>query len=422
MIIKFLRDSYQYKLRKSAMLRSDRFEHTLDRYKYLFINGFNEKINNLKPEHASGNFLKLRDVLSGINGEEINYFFERLRSVYIKWINAQTQGAIKGLEELMDDFNLFQFVEVVENDVFFRGRESKEFISHWDMFHIPFNKRYLIKNQRYSLVGQPLLYLSTSTYGVIKELKDSKEVRISSFRTGNKVKFKVFENINKFSELLFEEKTSEEDFAGELADMILINNSIFDNPGKIRAMLFLLILSSCCSMETREELSNGSFCEEYVLPQILMLVLKKRGYEGVRYISTIAYRDCISKVKNDITNTIYSNIGLFTNYSEQDSKDMKNVYDRVLYNKFIISNPHKFDIALTKELYCIDDSLKRIEKMDIDNYLDEYNKNHIHKIANDLEKIRSIMEIGDELLNKALNLHSFMLKNIIMNISEKRGN
>ena len=38
------------------------------------------------------------------------------------------------------------------------------------MFHIPFTKRNLIKNQRYSLIGRPMLYLGFTPKYIFKEL------------------------------------------------------------------------------------------------------------------------------------------------------------------------------------------------------------------------------------------------------------
>src|SRR5699024_9298261 len=90
--------------------------------------------------------------------------------------------------------------------VLFRGRNCNSFLSHWDMFHIPFNRRFLIGNQRYSLVGQPLLYLATSPYCVFKELGGTEDIKISSFRMAyndtkeNNLIF--FNNSNNFNNLI----------------------------------------------------------------------------------------------------------------------------------------------------------------------------------------------------------------------------
>jgi hypothetical protein len=59
-----------------------------------------------------------------------------------------------------------------ENDYWYRarnGEEGKEF-SVLDMFHIPFNKRGIVRTQRFSCPGYPCLYLSRSTYGCWEEL------------------------------------------------------------------------------------------------------------------------------------------------------------------------------------------------------------------------------------------------------------
>ena len=56
------------------------------------------------------------------------------------------------------------------------------------MFHVPFNKRYNLKNERFSLTGQPLLYLGDSIADVAEELgvdiddeKTMEKLRVSSF-------------------------------------------------------------------------------------------------------------------------------------------------------------------------------------------------------------------------------------------------
>ncbi len=49
---------------------------------------------------------------------------------------------------------------------------------------------------------------------------------------------------------------------------------------------YKLLLSSVCSFVRRQASASYSFCEEYVIPQLLAQVLKNKGYDGILYQST----------------------------------------------------------------------------------------------------------------------------------------
>ncbi|WKN31358.1 hypothetical protein PZB74_20625 [Porifericola rhodea] len=57
------------------------------------------------------------------------------------------------------------------NKYFFRTRWVKGISSFGEMFHIPFEQRGIVRNQRYSISGVPSLYLSTNLYTCWKELQ-----------------------------------------------------------------------------------------------------------------------------------------------------------------------------------------------------------------------------------------------------------
>lgn len=66
--------------------------------------------------------------------------------------------------------DMFANVQQYPN-VFYRGREdNKPLKEEKEFYHIPFTKRYLIKNQRYSISGIPCLYLASSRECMYKEL------------------------------------------------------------------------------------------------------------------------------------------------------------------------------------------------------------------------------------------------------------
>ena len=186
-LICFLTNKNQYLLRHSAAIRTDRFEHTIDAYKDEFINNFINNKDLLCDKHKDrdeSNYII--SALEEIEIKHITSFFETIKNIYIEWINANINLAIRKFEEIIKDYKLERFSEQLSSKLLYRGRFSTSFISHWDMFHIPFNKRYLIKNQRYSLGGQPILYFATSPYGVYKELGSINDLRISRFKIDRK--------------------------------------------------------------------------------------------------------------------------------------------------------------------------------------------------------------------------------------------
>ena len=166
----FLTDKQQYLLRHSSMIRSDRFEHTLENYCDEFINKFYETNYSLCSKHENDINIKIINSLKEIDKASIITFLEE----YVKFILIKLMFHFLLLyksSELLNKYKLINFKCELSNEVFFRCRESEIFISHWDMFHIPLDKRFLIGNQRYSLTGQPILYFSTSPYGAYKEFE-----------------------------------------------------------------------------------------------------------------------------------------------------------------------------------------------------------------------------------------------------------
>ena len=331
----FLTDKQQYLLRHSSMIRSDRFEHTLENYCDEFINKFYETNYSLCSKHENDINIKIINSLKEIDKASIITFFRGIRKVYIDWINASLSTAITNFSELLNKYKLINFKCELSNEVFFRCRESEIFISHWDMFHIPFNKRFLIRNQRYSLTGQPILYFSTSPYGAYKELGTYDNLRISSFILKASNILTIFENENKFEKLIVDNSDTDTNTITNT----MINYELLQDSHNIISMFYLLILSSCCSFPRRNvttDIKDSKFVEEYVLPQILTATLKdKKLCDGIKYTSTKSYIDSLNNSPTDIKTKLYSNYCIFTNYEYHDYTKIKDVYDRNLYNKFI---------------------------------------------------------------------------------------
>lgn len=420
-IICFLKDNYQYSLRKNAMFRSDRIEHTIDRYKYLFVDNFKNSLHSFCELHNNETNFEINNILAEIEIGNVINFFNVLRNVYITWIDAQIGPSIERLQSLLKDYRILGDKNIIQSDIFFRGRISTNFISHWDMFHIPFNKRYLIQNQRYSLTGQPILYLSSSPHTVIRELGTPVDVRISTFRLDSAVSFNVYENINKFNDVIVEGDS----LSPKASADFMVNSNLIGESYSIVSYFYKMILASCCSFERRDDTRNSSFSEEYVLPQVLTLVLKQNNYDGVKYTSTKAYTDSDITKHTRLINILYSNICLFTNYTEEQSIDIKNVYDRQLYNKFILSAPIKYNEIIPEGFYLIDDTLKLIDEAILNGNANPYEEEIMASIGNKLMDLSDFLKKSckddscrTKELYKSINLQCFLLKDIILNIKE----
>lgn len=442
-IICFLSDLNQYNLRKSAQYRSDRFEHSLKLYKESFIVNFKKSLKDkLCESHDTSNNMNIKNFLEKIHIDDIKQVFDILLESYFFWIDGKTSESIKKLSDLLKDYKIQSNITDIYNHIFFRGRISKNFISHWDMFHIPFNKRFIISNQRYSLIGQPLLYLAKSPICVMNELEQTEYLRISTFRFKNTNKIKIFDNTNKFSNII-EIKKNNNNVHKDVNNIIDYNLNKFDIK-TIKMYLFHLIISGCCSFEKRGELKEYGFCEEYVLPQILAQTLKTNKFDGILYSSTKAPKK-FSYINNNIVYNLFShNLALFTKYDKKKIDDETYVYDKKLYFKFKISNPILFEdslnstqysseqmlddyfsIGLIRDLY---DNLKVINDLasSIWNDLNKHDRDIIAKISDVIvayrfleEKINSNDNYVKEVCNKnkkAINLHLFMLQNIMLNI------
>ncbi|WP_394899531.1 hypothetical protein [Clostridium paraputrificum] len=416
-LICFIEDDTQYKLRKSAQLRSDRFEHTLEKYKLSFIDNFiNSKENTLCPKHNTKNNLKIALKLNEIQIDRIHNFFNIITRCYLEWINSELSTSLSDLKKLLSEYKILNFRSKIPNSVFYRGRKSESFISHWDMFHIPFNRRYLIGNQRYSLVGQPLLYLAASPYCVVKELGTTKDVRISSFRFKEIPNLDLFDNSNLFPEII---NTTSSDNILELADK-LINRDNLSNEN-IELFFYKCILSNCCSFEVNEELKKYSLKEEYILPQMLAQILKESNFNGIIYTSTKAFTD--SSISNSYSELwkMYKNYCIFTNYNYKRSCEVSYVYDKELYEKFIVSAPMLCSKTIDSYFYNIESSIADINKLLSNNNLSKYEEslyNNINETLLSYIAYNENINNSAELLNSSINLHSLLLRNIIINIKE----
>lgn len=332
-IICFLEDHFQEKIRILSQSKSDRFEEVLIHYQNNFINEFINLVDvNQCDIHmvihektkAEGNFIHDK-IKSTFN---LKLFFNEIRKIYITWIKGSYSRASNLLNDLLKTYELLQITNKLNNNIFFRGRRSTSILSKKDLFHIPFNKRFLIQNQRYSITGQPLLYLGLSPLDVVAELRCNIEqienIHFCSYLHNSDTILSVFDITNPFPDLFSNHNILTTDIgdAPSIADQINIESDVYK-----------FILSQICSFKRSRWSETNVFSEEYILPQLLTEVLNQIEFNGILFSSTRVEYNKITSNRPFHINKYRENLALFTTYNEYED------YDKNLYEQFIISKP-----------------------------------------------------------------------------------
>ena len=141
------------------------------------------------------------------------------------------------------------------------------------MLHIPFDKREIIKTQRFSIPGVPCLYLGQSLFIVWEELDRPAldNLFVSRFELSQETK--VLDLGLNISDLIQIEKHSSE---GNIPSD-LINNVI-------EKFIFTNIFKIACLISVKQE--NRYFKSEYILPQLLLMsIINLNIADGIRYSS-----------------------------------------------------------------------------------------------------------------------------------------
>ena len=163
-----------------------------------------------------------------------------------------------------------------------------------ELFHVPFEKRHLVSNQRYSIAGLPCLYLGSSAWVCWEELgrPDLDKVFISQFRIAKKMKVLDFHVTPRDLCQAFYQRHH-----------ILRNRSsqeleTFNNFSKnfptfdarfVESYIRLWPLIAACSV--KRSMVQGSFFPQYIVPQMLLQWIRQENeIDGVRYFSTLTPR------------------------------------------------------------------------------------------------------------------------------------
>lgn len=287
----------QYDLIQTAQMQNESFEDAMIKYRQSFTCGLTDilvrnykKYQKYKVINAVMNYIGLSIIEE--NGEGIKYsfqesvttrFFTGVINCYNQWITCRICDAIDTINEQIEELlTPTPDVNSLELDPhraqrFYRGRISQTTLGKSDMFHIKFKELHKIRNQRFSLVGQPLLYLGASVQCVAEEMhiNSMHQEQIEQLFVSQ---YTLIENeINKSLAPLFDMR-------------LYIQDSFFEESTDeaVREMQFRRFLLSClCSFNNYHNLQNAHFIEEYIIPQLVIQEVRKtKAYSGICYYST----------------------------------------------------------------------------------------------------------------------------------------
>ena len=203
----------------------------------------------------------------------------------------------------------------------FRSRFSDSNILYSDdLKHVPVNMRGKIKNYRYSVNGIPCLYLSNSIQTCWEE---QGRPLIDSFwvcRYRPKVKIKILNLSITGFDVVYSDKCLKH---------VVDSKENYD--AAIKEFFSNWVLQSACSVVVEED--NRVFKEEYVIPQLLMQIIKDYNVDGIMYFSTR-----VKCVYSNPTSWISKNIAIPA-FDASEFKNGNNYYSPKIDSMFDISTP-----------------------------------------------------------------------------------
>ena len=294
---------------------------TIDVSDSIFILNGIKKENNYFPDYIKNYLAKYKDFCRYLNVSDkiinsIDNFSKNVFICLVEYGNGQHSSAKYFFDQAIKFVDFDFLCNSLKDNIFYRARINKEGkLPKNEMFHIPFEKRYLVSTQRYSYPGLPCLYLSSSFELCCNELNNwSPELNIATLQKKSDKQITVLD-------LFFFEKYD------------------FDNLSTYEYEKFILNwpLVACCSMSYCE-VQNMNFRYDYVFPQLLLEYVIDKNAEscingqcveilGIRYHS----------VKNNLFINENNNHTSCSNYVFPTLSNLKNGHCRILKKLFIVN-------------------------------------------------------------------------------------
>jgi hypothetical protein len=156
-----------------------------------------------------------------------------------------------------------------------------------NIFHVPFEMRRLVRNQRYSIAGLPSLYLGSSIWISWDELgrPDLNSVFVSRFRIVEEVKVLDFQLPPQLAWKIYEWLLAQSKSAVRAPNIRLDELLARYSDEFIASYIACWPLIAACSIRVNSR--DGSFFPQYIVPQLLLQwVTKAQKVDGIRYFST----------------------------------------------------------------------------------------------------------------------------------------
>lgn len=217
--------------------------------------------------------------------DKISNLKDEIENIILEYLSGRSKEAFEKFSYMINDYRTYiekLSFKYEENSKFYRMRISKDKNVNklGEIFHISFDKRYLVSTQRYSVAGVPSLYLGNSLYACWQELEkpnldDTFISEFNSIQQINILDFAITFNILKNS-LDTEQAIKEEK--------------------KFLSFFILYPLIFACSF--KKQYKNANFNIEYIIPNMILQWLsnEKEHFHGIRYFSTkMNHKDFNSK-------------------------------------------------------------------------------------------------------------------------------
>lgn len=216
-----------------------------------------------------------------------------LLSALDEYLSGSAGKAYKKIEDLMKKRFIEEYIiylkeplkeynkQQLNSSSLFRVRcNDNQITKRKEMFHIPFEKRHLVKNQRYSIAGIPCLYLGTSLYVCWQEMgkPDFNKLYLSHFKVNRD------NNYGEISVLNF--AYSIETLVPGNFEQFFTNKLGGNDRNKMKAFFAFWPILVACSFNA--EFYDARFTVEYVIPNLILqwISKEKRPVSGIKYFST----------------------------------------------------------------------------------------------------------------------------------------
>lgn len=287
------------------------------------------------------------DCLKEYNNEaipEVSYICKKLKEIVRNSLGGlhttaatQLKLLVLGQKGTTPKINLFKTISIEIGNDFYRIRKlpSVYNVDAKELFHIPINKRGIVKTQRYSIPGYPCLYLGKSIYGCWEELHRPHVYMCAVSR---------FQNTKKLN---------------------LINLSIPEkeclNLPDTQKLIPLII---ACMMPVSKD--SDTYKPEYIVPQLVFELLIKNRKIGNTIIHGIEYTSTHVNTEFDFSKDT------FTNYAiPVVDINGENQYCKELCSTFQLTLPTTNEIEKLKNSYDVNGGTydgKNIEQQKFHNY------------------------------------------------------